>query len=325
MVPFVRNDEHAFSTDPVDRRSGAARCHDTRSVDALRVLDNLGEPVATRSQLLAGGATPRDLTAAVRARRLIRVREGYYARPTADPFLLQAVRIGGRLGCVSALQSHGVWVAPHLFPHVAVDPKASRLRTPRDPFRRLQPETLDGCELHWFQPVERVPQSVHTAGIVDALAQALRCQPKELAVAALDSALYQRLATPAQVGMVFASLPARLAPLAGLVDARCMSGIETIIRLILLELEIPFEPQVTFPGIGTVDFVVAGCVVVETDGHLGHDGTEASLRDYARDAALAARGYIVVRLNYRQVMFERELAVAAILGALRSHRRAPTV
>ena len=289
------------------------------------MLKDLGEPVATRSQLLAGGATPRDLTGAVRDKRLLRVREGYYALPTAEPFLLQAVRIGGRLGCVSALQSHGVWVAPHYFPHVALDPKASRLRTPRDPFRRLRPDNQDGCELHWARPVERVPRSVHTAGIVDALAQAVRCQPRELAVAALDSALYQRLVTPANVGVVFASLPARLAPLAGLVDARAMSGIETIIRLILVELDVPFEPQVTFPGIGTVDFVVAGCVVVETDGRLGHEGAAASLRDYARDAALAARGYIVVRLNYRQVMFERELAVAAIVGALRSHRRGPAV
>lgn len=166
---------------------------------------------------------------------------------------------------------------------------------------------------------------MHTAGIVDALVQAARCQPKELAVAALDSALFQRLATRAQLGTVFGALPARLAPLAGLVDARCMSGIETIIRLLPVELGIPFEPQVVFPGIGTVDFVVAGCVVVETDGHLGHDGAVASLRDYARDAALVARGYIVVRLNYRQVMFERDVAVDAILGALRSHRRGPAV
>jgi len=294
-------------------------------MDALRVLSNLGEPVATRAQLLAGGAKPRDLTSAFRTNRLIRIREGYYAVPGTDSFLLQAVRIGGRLGCISALEKHGVWVAPHLFPHVALDPKASRLRSPRDPFRRLQPETLDGCELHWQQSVETGQQSVHTAGIADALAQAIRCQPKELAVAALDSALYQRVVTPAEAGSILVALPKRFASLGRLVDGRCMSGIETIIRLVLIELGIPFEPQVTFAGIGTVDFLVAGCVVVETDGRLGHDGAEGSLRDYARDAALAARGYIVVRLNYRQVMFERELAVAAIVGALRSHRRGPAL
>jgi len=294
-------------------------------MDALRTLANLGQPVATRAQLLARGVAPRDLTAAVRTNRLLRVREGFYARPDADPFLLQAVRIGGRLGCVSALAAQGVWVAPHLFPHVSLDPKASRLRSPRDRFRPLQPETLDGCELHWVAPIDPGRASVHTVSIIDALAQAARCQSKELAVAALDSALYQRLVVQAQVDALIATLPSRLAPLAGLTEARCMSGIETIIRLILIELGIAFEPQVTFPGIGTVDFVVAGCVIVETDGHLGHDGEIASLRDYARDAALAARGYIVVRLNYRQVMFERDLAVAAILGAVRSHRLGPAI
>ena len=301
---------------------GVAR-HDTRLMDAAQVLASLGEPVATRAHLLAAGATPRDLTAAVRTRRL--VREGYYAAPSIDPMLLQAVRIGGRLGCVSALDRHGVWVAPHLFPHVSVDPHATRLRTPRNRFRPLTAETRDGCELHWLPAIDGSASSIHTVGIVDALAQALRCQSRELAVAALDSARYQRLVTGAQIDRIFAGAPQRLAALRGSIDPRCMSGIETIIRLELVTLGVPFELQVAFGGIGTVDFVVAGCVVVETDGVLGHRDAESAVRDYERDAALAALGYIVVRLNYQQVMFQRPLALAAILGALRSHRRGPAV
>jgi len=298
---------------------------DTQHMDAASVLAALGEPVATRSQLLAAGATPRSLTEAVRSRRLIRAREGYYAMPTVDPMLLQAVRIGGRLGCVSALERHGIWVEPHQFPHVSVDPHATRLRTPRNRFRPLTADTRDGCELHWQPAIDDVATTVHTVGIVDALAQALCCQSRELAVAALDSALYQQLATCAQIDRVFAAVPRRLAPLRESIDARCMSGIETIIRLELVTLGIPFELQVAFRGVGTVDFVVAGCVVIETDGHLGHRDAASAVRDYERDVALAALGYIVVRLNYRQVMFQRAEAVAAILGALRAHRRGPAV
>lgn len=294
-------------------------------MDAAAALASLGEPVASRAQLLAAGATPRDLTAAVRARRLIRAREGYYAAPSVDPMLLQAVRIGGRLGCVSALERRGVWVEPHLFPHVSVDPHATRLRSPRDRTRALTADTRDGCELHWLPAIDGGAASIHTVGIVDALAQALWCQPRELAVAALDSALYQRLVTAAQIDRIFAQAPRRLTVLRAQIDARCMSGIETIIRLELVSLGIPFEPQVAFRGVGTVDFVVAGCVVVETDGVLGHRDAASAVRDYERDAALAALGYTVVRLNYRQVMFDRPRAIAAILGALRSHRRGPAV
>lgn len=294
-------------------------------MDAVSALAAIGEPVATRSQLLAAGSTPRALTTAVRNRQLIRVREGFYALPSADPMLLQAVRIGGRLGCVSALGAHGVWVAPHQFAHVALAPNAARLRTPRDRFRQLSRELLDGCELHWSPSVDNTGSSVHTVGVVDALVQAVRCQTAELAVAALDSALCEGLVRPSDVEAVFAALPNKYRPMRDLVDGRCMSGIETIVRLILIELGVPFEVQVSFRGVGTVDFVVAGCVVIETDGHLGHDGEVGSLRDYARDVALAALGYIVVRLNYKQVMFERQAAVAAIVGALRSHRRGPDV
>lgn len=294
-------------------------------MDAATALAVVGEPVATRSQLLAAGTTPRALTLAVRSRQLIRIREGYYALPSADPMLLQAVRIGGRLGCISALGAHGVWVAPHRFAHVALEPNAARLRSPRDRFRPLRRELLDGCELHWLPSVDEVGSSVHTVGVVDALVQAIRCQPEELAVAALDSTLHKQLVPPSAVDVVFAAAPRRLAPLRDLIDPRCMSGIETIVRLILVDLGVRFEPQVAFRGIGTVDFVVAGCVVIETDGHLGHDGEEAALRDYARDLALEALGYIVVRLNYKQVMFEREAVVTAILGALRAHRRGPSV
>lgn len=294
-------------------------------MDAALVLAALREPVATRAQLLAAGATPRDLTVAVRGRRLIRVREGYYADPLADSALLQAVRIGGRLGCVSALRRHGIWAPPHSFPHVSVDPKASRLRSPRDRSRALQQQNRDGCEVHWTAAADDVDPSVHTAGIVNALAQTIRCQPAEFAVAALDSALYQRLVTAQQVAAIFTTLPRRLAPLESLIEPRCMSGIESIIRLELVRLGIPFEVQVRFDRVGIVDFVVAGCVVVEVDGREYHEGEQPTARDYDRDAYLVAGEYIVVRLNYRQVMFERDLAIAAILGALRAHRRGPAV
>jgi len=292
-------------------------------MDAELALAAIGEPVATRAQLLGAGASPRDLTAAVRERRLLRVRDGYYAAPTTDSKLLQAVRIGGRLGCVSALLRHGVWVPPHTFAHVSLEPNASRLRSPRNSAVPLIEQNRDGCELHWAVAVEERDSSIHTSGIVNALAQTIRCQPAEFAVAALDSALHQRLVEARQVAEIFAALPQRLAPLQALIEPRCMSGIETIIRLALIDLGIPFEVQVRFDRVGFVDFVVAGCVVVEVDGREYHQGEVPTARDYDRDAYLAALGYIVIRLNYRQVMFERELAIAAILGALRAHRRGP--
>jgi very-short-patch-repair endonuclease len=288
-------------------------------------LTTLGEPIATRLQLRRLGVAASALTDAVRAGDLLRVRRGYYAQPGVDPMLLQAVRIGGRLGCIAAAQSLGIWAAIPASAHVAMRHEASRLRSPGDRSRPLTRENADGCELHWWPLPEVRGLGVHTVTAAEALAHIARCQPRGLAVASFDSAVYKGLVRPAAFDGIFSVLPAKLAHLRPLIDGRCMSGIETLVRLMLLDAGIPFELQVPFRGIGAVDFLVAGCVVVETDGHLGHDDALSKLRDYRRDAALVRLGFTVVRLSYAQVMFDPAGSLATIVEALRSHRRGPAL
>jgi very-short-patch-repair endonuclease len=291
-----------------------------RRVDVLRALDGVGEPIATRAQLLRVGVNPRELAAAVHADRVLRVRRGYYCRPSTDPALVQAVRIGGRLGCVSAAQSLGIWSTVPTAPHVAMRHEASRLRSPGDRFTALTTENRDGCELHWWSLPERPARNIHTVSAIEALAHVVHCQPRELAIASIDSALYQLAVTPADVHGMFERLPRRYRRLESLVDGRCMSGIESLVRLLLLDAGIPFELQVSFRGVGTVDFIVAGRVVVEIDGRLGHAEEPSRARDYRRDAAVIRLGYAVVRLDYAQVMFDPAGALATIVAAIASHR-----
>jgi very-short-patch-repair endonuclease len=291
-----------------------------RTMDAALALDAVAEPVATRLQLLRAGATPVELATAVHAGRLVRVRRGYYCRPVAATPLVQAVRIGGRLGCISAARSMGIWSVVPESPHVAMRHQASRLRSPADRFTALTSDNRDGCLLHWW-PQKPGSGSVHTVGVLDALGHIVQCQPRESAVSSLDSALYLRLVTASQLDRMFAELPRKYRALRCLVDGRCMSGIESLVRILLLDAGIPFELQVAFRGVGTVDFLVAGCVVVETDGRLGHDDPLSKARDYRRDAAVVRLGFSVVRLNYAQVMFDPAGALATILAAVRNHRR----
>lgn len=294
-------------------------------MEATDALTRLGEPVVTRMQLRRLGVAAQTLTDAVRTGNLVRVRRGYYASPGTDPLLLHAVRIGGRLGCIAAAQRLGIWAENPQFAHVAMRHEASRMRSPRDRSQPLSPQNVDGCELHWW-PLPEVPHpNVHTVTTVEALAHIARCQPRGLALASFDSAVNQGLVGSAGLEAIFAVLPAKLAYLRPLIDGRCMSGIETLVRLMLVDAGIPFEVQASFRGIGTVDFLVAGCVVVETDGHLGHDDALSKLRDYRRDAALVRLDYAVVRLSYVQVMFDPAGSLATIIAALRSHRRGPAI
>lgn len=213
-----------------------------------------------------------------------------------------------------------MWVPDDQFPHVALRHEASRLRSPRNRFVQLDDNSRDGATLHWWPLACEEQATQHSVVIVDALVHVIRCQPWYLAIAALDSALHQNLIGSSDLDLIFETVPQIHAGLSTRLERRCESGIETIVRLLLEALGLPFELQRRFRGVGFVDFVVAGCVVIETDGHLGHEGDEGQLRDYDRDTQLAIRGYTVLRFNYRQVMFERQFVVDAILAALRSHR-----
>lgn len=170
--------------------------------------------------------------------------------------------------------------------------------------------------MHWFPLVDESEVTMDNVGPLNALAHIIRCQPEHLAIAALDSAAYQRIVSEAALDKLFTALPVKYRRYRRRVDARSMSGLETIVRLMMLDAGLGCEPQVHFPGIGYVDLLVEGCVVVETDGRLGHGDAPGSARDYDRDVALAAIGYIVLRFNYRQVMYSPEVIMSAVRGAL---------
>jgi len=281
--------------------------------------------LATREELLRAGYSRRQITRAVAAGELLRVRNGHYARPGAPPRVLQAVRIGGIAGCVTAAKLLGLWVDEGNFTHVRMRREASRPRSPGDRRRPLTAANRDGCHLHWSPLLYPDDADAASVGLLDALGQIARCKPLGVAVAALDSALNQRKVSLVQLRDLFVQLPARCGRVLELADGRCMSGLETAVRVMSLANGWLTEPQVTFAGIGTVDLVIEGCVVVETDGREWHSGETAVARDYVRDAALAALGYTVLRFSYAQVMFYPEVVIAAIESALRMHRRGPVM
>lgn len=105
-----------------------------------------------------------------------------------------------------------------------------------------------------------------------------------------------------------------------LVDRRAESGLESIVRLIAVELGFRVRSQVRIPGIGRVDLIVEDWVVVETDGSAFHD-TALSPRDRRRDARLFATGRSVIRPGYSLVVYDEHAVVQQLIGAVSAHRR----
>lgn len=61
---------------------------------------------ATRGELIAAGRCPEMVDMALWYRKILRVWRGHYASLDTPKLLLRALRVGGRLACVSAIDFH---------------------------------------------------------------------------------------------------------------------------------------------------------------------------------------------------------------------------
>ncbi len=272
----------------------------------------------TRQDLLETGLTVKGIAAAVHRGSLVRVRRGHYCTRDVGDDEQRAVRIGGALACVSELRRRGIWVLDDERLHVQLSPGASRLRDPAD---RTAPFSASGREvLHWRRMTFLLPGASSHVSALEALLCSAYCLGRLAFVASIDSALRRGAITRSDVGALAEALPNRLRGVPFLADSRAESGLESIARVLLQDLGLKVEPQVAFRGVGRVDLVVSDWVVVETDGSAFHDVT-VSPRDRRRDAILASRGYTVLRFRYAQVVFEPAAVAAAVISAVRVHRR----
>lgn len=295
-----------------------------RRHEAEQVAEDRRMPVSidamTRAELVSGGMTARGIRDAVAHGELIRARRNHYLPGDAPQSVVRAARVGGRLTCLSLLQELGVFVFANNALHVHVPTYGGRLASPRSRRRRLPPRRWRRERIHWHALVRPEDATTTCVGILDALAQALRCQAPRFAIASIDSALNKRLLSPADLDDLFAALPARYDVLKPLVDGRCESGPETLVRLMLRSLGVHAEPQVVFDGIGRVDFVVDGWLVIECDSREFHDSWKQQVDDRERDLRLAGRGYPTLRLLASDILYRSDVVLAAIRGILNSRR-----
>jgi very-short-patch-repair endonuclease len=272
--------------------------------------------VMATSELITVGASWRSLQKATESGALIRVRRGYYTLPAASVSVREAVRVGGRLACVSAAIDEGIFGFDDGAVHVHVLQTASRLGSPEE---RALPVLAHGgkrATVHWGSLLRPSAGTEYRVGLMDAIRQIFLCQNHRIAMASLESALHLGLLSRAAIPVIFSALPEPMRYLMAEVDARADSGQETVLRLLVKEAGFSCDFQHVIAGIGRVDLLVEGCIVVEADSRQFHDGWEAHSRDRTRDTGLAALGYMSLRVLYRDIMFHPESIVSAIQGLL---------
>lgn len=272
------------------------------SLSELRSLTHVG--------LRRAGWSRRAIDAAVESGRLIRVRKGTYLDGSSPSPIRDAVTQGGRLDCLSLLTLLGVFVLECTQLHVQMDPGTTRVR------ERARP----GGVRHWRD--SGAPKDQVVADLVEALAQACRCQAPRAAIATLESAWHLGLVDEDGIADVFRLLPRRFAVLRPFLEPRSESGVETFVRLLLRALGCDVQVQVVIPGVGRVDLLVDGWLIVECDSKTYHEGWLKQRDDRRRDCAAAVLGYTSLRVLAEDALYAPERVRDAIRGLLQARASA---
>ena len=156
---------------------------------------------------------------------------------------------------------------------------------------------------------------------LQALWQAMHCLDHENAIAAMESAIQEKLLTEAEVRRLGVLAPRRLACGIQQLIPNSGSGNETIVRLRLVAVGYRVEPQGEVPGFGHhQDLVVEDCVGLEIDSKKWH-GQERIATDADRDLRSEGLGRHVLRIRPDHIHYSWPQTLAVIDRAVAEARR----
>jgi very-short-patch-repair endonuclease len=229
---------------------------------------------------------------ALRKAGALAISHGAYALPNAPPEIVAAVRLNGVASHSSAAALHGfsLW-QPSKVLHVT-----AASWHPPEPGVELHRARLLPSDVDTFRPMTSALRTATDCG---------RCLALVDAVVVLDSALHRglvrmdalRAAAKAARGHGAAALRRAVRYANGLAD----SPLETVVRILATVLGGDVQIQVRIRGVGKVDIVLDGWLVIETDGFEFHSNRAAYREDRRRSNALVEHGTVLLRFTYEDV------------------------
>lgn len=235
---------------------------------------------------------------------------GWYEIGTSSSDELVAAQQGVRVGCLTGLKAHGVWVPITQHPHLIVPRWGA----------------VCGSGVQHINPRNAPWPRLHTTyDITACLRQVVRFHDVETALMVLESACNLELVSEETVREIIAECSPRLAKQLARFDPRAESGTETRVRLFLVGLGFAVLPQARIAGIGRVDLLVGRSLIIECDSHEHHTSEVTYQKDRRRDLRASALGHRVVRLTWEQVFLDWGNTKVLLLSILRTrgYRRPP--
>lgn len=251
----------------------------------------------TTGNLLRLGASRFAIDRAVATGAIRRIGRGAVAVADASDSAVLAARTRTVPTCVTALASAGVrLLVPPARPHLAT----THRRTERGAV--------------WHR--DRIPLAPDD--LVAATLRAAGCLSEREALATVDNVLFQQLldresllrhcsrASAPQVRWVLQHC-----------DPAAESLLESLLRHLLLRAGIrDVECQHRIPGVGRVDLLADGWLVLEADGHRDHSDGESLRRDNFRSSAAVTSGYVTLRFGYDELVESPQMVLAVVLACL---------
>ena len=258
---------------------------------------------------------PADRTAKDAAIAMGELIEPYHrllVRPGTERSIVRARHFRGRLTCASAAQALGypMWSPPSDL-HIAVPANHS--------VRPSASRPLAGVHIH--RPATLTPMTVDNFPLVrpaEVVACALVCLDELDAICIADAALNHGDTTKEDIAELLVGRYSKNARLRlSKADAAARSHLETRTRLCLREAGLQVETGVVLEGVGEVDTLVEGWLIVEEDEYEFHSSKKQFARDRNRDQSALAAGYVPLRLTYDDVAAGERTILGIVGRALR--------
>lgn len=266
----------------------------------------------TTAELRAQGHTVASIRRAIQVGRLERVIKGWYATPGTDRDAIRAMRLGGRLGCISALRVTGAWCPPDQGMHLELPSYASG--------RRLTARGLpDGAVAHWHGKDEATGSAFPVMPVEVAVERMLLCQAPHHSIAVLDSLLFRRCITENRLRTVIAAGPQRMQFLADHLEPRSEEGIESIVRFRLAMSGIPAKVQVSLRTRDRLDLLIDDWLVLELDGRATHAQQKAFTADRVRTARLIRDSRMVLQFAYASILYQWDFVETTVIDVMAKH------
>lgn len=261
--------------------------------------------VSHTSALYQAGFSKHSLAAAASIGTVDRVRRSWIVLPDAPPERIRAAQLGGRVTCVTQAAAQGLWAPRDPDVHITVAANASR-------------HDSDGVRLHWGSgPAPASAQEV-VDPLINVLFHVARCLSAADALAVWESAIRKKkISIDVLRSVRWRSESARRLMRAA--DILSDSGLETHFVALMREIGVVVRQQIIIDG-HPVDALIGDRLVVQLDGFQFHSSAKDRRRDLRADARLALRGFLVLRFDYAQLMFEPRFVQDTVRAAMAQAR-----